>query len=218
MKNVVILISGGGSNMRALVQHAQKCGWEAQGKARIAAVISNKADAGGLTFAREQGIETQVISHHDFSSRTQFDAQLQHIIDAYSPDVVFLAGFMRILTPEFTQHYERRMFNIHPSILPSFKGLHTHASALAAGVKIHGATVHGVTAELDHGPIVMQSAVRVLPNDTEDSLAARVLSTEHVIYPQVLDWWVNGRIQWDESGLAITGTDSASQLYVSPNF
>ena len=199
--------------MRALVQHVQKNNWEAQGIARVAAVISNKADAGGLAFAREHGIETRVIDHRDFKSRAAFDAQLQQVIDGFHPDVVFLAGFMRILTAELTTHYARRMFNIHPSILPNFKGLHTHEAALEAGVKIHGATVHGVTAELDHGPIVLQSAVPVLAHDTEATLAARVLATEHVIYPQVLDWWVNGQLVWDEVG--ITVRDVATQAHMS---
>ena len=214
MKNIVILISGGGSNMRALIEHVQKNNWEAQGIARVAAVISNKADAGGLAFAREQGIETRIINHREFENRAAFDAQLQQIIDSFDPDVVFLAGFMRILTAELTTHYARRMFNIHPSILPGFKGLHTHAAALEAGIKIHGATVHGVTAELDHGPIVLQSAVPVLANDTEDTLGARVLATEHVIYPQVLDWWVNGQLEWNDAG--ITVHDVATQAHMSP--
>ena len=173
MKNIVILISGGGSNMKAIVQRAQQQAWEANGLARIAAVVSNRADAGGLTFAAEQGIPTVVLSHKDFASREAYDAALMAKMDAFMPDLVVLAGFMRILTPEFTNHYARRMLNIHPSILPNFKGLHTHEQALAAGVKVHGATVHGVTAELDHGPIVMQSSVAVLPDDTADTLAAR---------------------------------------------
>ncbi|WP_133620440.1 phosphoribosylglycinamide formyltransferase [Hydromonas duriensis] len=213
MKNIVILISGGGSNMRALVRHVQNNNWEAQNIARVAAVISNKADAQGLVFAQEQGIATRVVQHQDFADREAFDAQLQHIIDEFAPDVVFLAGFMRILTPAFTTHYAKRMFNIHPSILPNFKGLHTHAAALTAGVKVHGATVHGVTAELDHGPIVLQSAVPVLADDDEHSLAQRVLATEHLIYPQVLDWWVNGLIDWNDNGIRVR--DVRTQLYIS---
>ena len=201
MKNIVILISGGGSNMKAIVQHAQQQAWEANGLARIAAVVSNRADAAGLAFAQEQGIPTVVLSHKDFASREAYDAALMEKIDAYAPDVVVLAGFMRILTPEFTNHYARRMFNIHPSILPNFKGLHTHEQALAAGVKVHGATVHGVTAELDHGPIVMQSSVPVLADDTSDTLAARVLKTEHRMYPQVVQWFVEEGLIWDEAGI-----------------
>ena len=203
MKNIVILISGGGSNMKAIVQRAQQQAWEANGLARIAAVVSNRADAGGLTFAAEQGIPTVVLSHKDFASREAYDAALMAKMDAFMPDLVVLAGFMRILTPEFTNHYARRMLNIHPSILPNFKGLHTHEQALAAGVKVHGATVHGVTAELDHGPIVMQSSVAVLPDDTADTLAARVLKTEHIIYPQVVQWFIEDVLVWDDAGIRL---------------
>lgn len=203
LKNIVILISGGGSNMKAIVQHAQQQAWETNGLARIAAVVSNRADAGGLAFAAEQGIPTVVLSHKDFASREAYDAALMAKMDAYAPDLVVLAGFMRILTPAFTNHYARRMFNIHPSILPNFKGLHTHEQALAAGVKVHGATVHGVTAELDHGPIVMQSSVAVLPDDTADTLAARVLKTEHVIYPQVIQWFIEDGLAWDDAGIRL---------------
>ena len=203
MKNIVILISGGGSNMKAIVQHAQQQAWEANGLARIAAVVSNRADAAGLAFAQEQGIPTVVLSHKDFASREAYDAALMAKMDAFAPDLLVLAGFMRILTPEFTNHYARRMFNIHPSILPNFKGLHTHEQALAAGVKVHGATVHGVTAELDHGPIVMQSSVPVLADDTSDTLAARVLKTEHRMYPQVVQWFVEEGLIWDEAGIRL---------------
>lgn len=203
VKNIVILISGGGSNMKAIVEHARKNAWQAQGVARVAAVVSNRADAGGLAYAAEQGIPTVVLSHRDFASREAYDAELMKQIDAFLPDLVVLAGFMRILTPAFTNHYARRMFNIHPSILPSFKGLHTHEQALKAGVKVHGATVHGVTAELDHGPIVMQSCVPVFVDDDADTLAARVLKTEHIIYPQVVEWFVRGGLIWDEAGIRL---------------
>ena len=203
MKNIVILISGGGSNMKAIVEHAQKQAWAEKGWAQIVAVVSNQAQAGGLAFAQENGIPTVVLSHKDFDSREAYDAELMAKIDAFAPDLIVLAGFMRILTPEFTAHYERRMLNIHPSILPNFKGLHTHELALQAGVKVHGATVHGVTAELDHGPIVMQSSVPVLADDSADTLAARVLKTEHVIYPQVVDWWVQDGLIWDEAGIRL---------------
>ena len=144
-----------------------------------------------------------VLSHKDFASREAYDAALMAKMDAFAPDLLVLAGFMRILTPEFTNHYARRMFNIHPSILPNFKGLHTHEQALAAGVKVHGATVHGVTAELDHGPIVMQSSVPVLADDTSDTLAARVLKTEHRMYPQVVQWFVEEGLIWDEAGICL---------------
>ena len=203
MKNIVILISGGGSNMKAIVQRAQQQAWQVQGLAQIAAVVSNRADAAGLAYAAEQGIPTLVLSHKEFASREAYDAALIENIDAFNPDLIVLAGFMRILTPAFTHHYARRMLNIHPSILPNFKGLHTHEQALAAGVELHGATVHGVTAELDHGPIVMQSAVPVLPDDTADTLAARVLKTEHVIYPQVVEWWAHDGLVWDEQGIRL---------------
>ena len=203
VKNIVILISGGGSNMKAIVEHARKKAWQVQGVARVAAVVSNRADAGGLAYAAEQGIPTVVLSHRDFASREAYDAELMKRIDAFAPDLVVLAGFMRILTPAFTNHYARRMFNIHPSILPNFKGLHTHEQALKAGVKVHGATVHGVTAELDHGPIVMQSCVPVFVDDDADTLAARVLKTEHIIYPQVVEWFVRGGLIWDEAGIRL---------------
>lgn len=189
--------------MKAIVEHARKNAWQAQGVARVAAVVSNRADAGGLAYAAEQGIPTVVLSHRDFASREAYDAELMKQIDAFLPDLVVLAGFMRILTPAFTNHYARRMFNIHPSILPSFKGLHTHEQALKAGVKVHGATVHGVTAELDHGPIVMQSCVPVFVDDDADTLAARVLKTEHIIYPQVVEWFVRGGLIWDEAGIRL---------------
>ena len=213
MKNIVILISGGGSNMKAIVEHARKNAWQAQGVARVAAVVSNRADAGGLAYAAEQGIPTVVLSHKDFANREAYDAELMKRIDAFAPDLVVLAGFMRILTPAFTNHYARRMFNIHPSILPNFKGLHTHEQALKAGVKVHGATVHGVTAELDHGPIVMQSCVPVLADDNADTLAARVLKTEHIIYPQVVEWFVRGGLIWDEAGIRLhSSVGTAAQV------
>ena len=213
VKNIVILISGGGSNMKAIVEHARKKAWQVQGVARVAAVVSNRADAGGLAYAAEQGIPTVVLSHKDFANREAYDAELMKRIDAFAPDLVVLAGFMRILTPAFTNHYARRMFNIHPSILPNFKGLHTHEQALKAGVKVHGATVHGVTAELDHGPIVMQSCVPVLADDNADTLATRVLKTEHIIYPQVVEWFVRGGLIWDEAGIRLhSSVGTAAQV------
>jgi phosphoribosylglycinamide formyltransferase-1 len=182
MKNIVILISGGGSNMAAIVRAAQAEQWPA----RIAAVISNKADAGGLAFAQANGIPTVVVPSKDYASRDEFDAALRTAIDGFSPDLVVLAGFMRILTAPFVDHYAGRMLNIHPSLLPHFPGLHTHRQALAAGHDRHGATVHIVTAELDHGPVLGQAEVAVLPGDTEDALAARVLQQEHILYPRVI--------------------------------
>ncbi len=192
MKNIVILISGRGSNMQAIVHAARSEQWPC----RIAAVISNRADAEGLAFAAENGIPTAVVVSKGLP-REAFDAALQEQIDRFAPDLVVLAGFMRILTPAFVEHYAGRMLNIHPSLLPSFPGLATHSQALAAGVKVHGATVHFVTAELDHGPIVAQAAVAVHPDDTEDTLAERVLVQEHLIYPRAVRWFVEGRLAID---------------------
>jgi phosphoribosylglycinamide formyltransferase 1 len=183
MKNIVILISGGGSNMAAIVKKAQSEQWEATLGARVAAVISNKVDAKGLQFAAAQGIPTRVLDHKAFASREDFDAALSTCIDEFQPSLVVLAGFMRILTPGFVSHFAGRLINIHPSLLPAFPGLHTHERAIAAGCKFAGATVHEVTAELDHGPILAQAVVPVLPGDDVDALAARVLTQEHVIYP-----------------------------------
>lgn len=188
MKNIVILISGRGSNMEAVVRAAAAEQWPA----RIAAVISNRADAAGLDFAAAHGIATAVVANRDYPTRTAFDSALRDVIDAFAPDLVVLAGFMRILTPPFVAHYAGRMLNIHPSLLPNFPGLHTHEQALAAGVAEHGATVHVVTAELDHGPIVDQAVVPVLPGDTPDSLAARVLVQEHLLYPRAIRCFLAG--------------------------
>ncbi|MGH8809700.1 MAG: phosphoribosylglycinamide formyltransferase [Noviherbaspirillum sp.] len=188
MKNIVILISGRGSNMQAIVHAAQAEQWPC----KIAAVISNRADAEGLAFAAQQGILTAVVISKAYPTREAFDAELRVAIDRFAPDLVVLAGFMRVLTPGFVEHYAGRMLNIHPSLLPSFPGLATHEQALTAGVKVHGATVHFVTAELDHGPIVAQAAIPVLPDDTEQTLAQRVLAQEHVIYPRAVRWFVEG--------------------------
>ena len=190
MKNIVILISGGGSNMAAIVKTAQREGWAARYGARVAAVISNKADAKGLVFAHAQGLATQVLDHKTYASREAFDAALVQCIDPFDsptdPALVVLAGFMRILTPGFVNRYLGRLVNIHPSLLPAFTGLHTHQRAIDAGCQFAGVTVHQVTAELDHGPILAQAVVPVLPGDTADSLAARVLTQEHLIYPQAI--------------------------------
>lgn len=207
MKNIVILISGRGSNMQAIVRAARSEQWPC----KIAAVISNRADAEGLTFAADQGIPTAVVVSKDYSSRDAFDAALRAEIDRFSPDLVVLAGFMRILTPSFVEHYACRLLNIHPSLLPSFPGLATHRQALAAGVKVHGATVHFVTAELDHGPIVDQATVPVLANDTEETLAARVLLQEHIIYPRAVRWFIEGRLAV-ENGLVQVTTGSENPI------
>ena len=190
MKNIVILISGTGSNMAAIVKAAQRDAWQEKFDARVAAVISNRPDAKGLAFAAAQGIDSAVLDHKAFASRDAFDAALSELIDRYDepaqPLLLVLAGFMRILTPGFVSHYEGRLLNIHPSLLPAFPGLHTHQRALDAGCKVAGATVHQVTAELDHGAILTQAVVPVLPGDTADTLAARVLTQEHLIYPQAV--------------------------------
>jgi len=182
MKRIVILISGRGSNMQAMLKVAAAEHWPAQ----IAAVISNQPNAAGLDVARAAGIATAAINHRDYPDREQFDAALAELIDQHSPDLIVLAGFMRILTPGFVNRFFGRLINIHPSLLPSFPGLRTHQQAIDAGVKVHRATVHFVTAELDHGPIISQATVPVLDDDTEDTLAARVLEQEHRIYPQAV--------------------------------
>ena len=186
MKNIVILISGGGSNMAAIVKTAKNQDWATSLNARVAAVISNRADATGLQWAQKQGISTASIDHKAFDSREAFDQALIQQIDTYAPSLVVLAGFMRILTPGFVTHYAGRLINIHPSLLPAFTGLHTHQRAIDAGCQFAGATVHRVTTELDVGPILAQAAVPILPSDTADTLAARVLSQEHVMYSQVI--------------------------------
>ncbi|MGO4394138.1 phosphoribosylglycinamide formyltransferase [Variovorax sp. M-6] len=190
MKNIVILISGGGSNMAAIVRAAEQERWAARFDARVAAVISNKADAPGLALARARGISTAVVSHKDFTSREDFDAALAEAIDVHAPALVVLAGFMRILTPGFVTRYARRLLNIHPSLLPAFPGLHTHQRAIEAGCKVAGLTVHEVTVELDHGPILAQAVVPVLPDDTPATLAERVLVHEHRVYPQAIAAWL----------------------------
>jgi phosphoribosylglycinamide formyltransferase-1 len=186
MTSVVILISGRGSNMRSIV--------DAGLPADIRAVISNRPDAAGLAYARDHGIATEVVDHTAYADRAAFDAALAACIDRHAPDLVVLAGFMRILTPGFVEHYCGRMINIHPSLLPAFTGLHTHRRAIEAGCRVAGVTVHFVTGELDGGPIIAQAAVPVLAGDTETTLAARVLVQEHLLYPQVVRWFVDGRL------------------------
>ena len=186
MKSIVILISGTGSNMAAIVRAAQAQRWAERLNARVAAVISNRPGAKGLDFAREQGIAAAVVDHKAFDGREAFDAALAAEIDRHDPALVVLAGFMRILTPGFVAHYAGRLINIHPSLLPAFPGLHTHQRAIDEGCKLAGATVHQVTAELDHGHILAQAAVPVLPGDTAERLAARVLTQEHLIYPRAV--------------------------------
>ena len=188
MKNIVILISGRGSNMQAIVNAAIP-------DARIAAVLSNSATAAGLAWAAELGIATDSLNHKDFPSRLAFDQAMMEKIDAYQPDLVVLAGFMRILTPEFCAHYPNRLINIHPSILPAFTGLHTHERALEAGCRVAGCTIHFVTPELDCGPIISQGIVPILDGDTPDDVAARVLTVEHRLFPQAVADFVAGRLK-----------------------
>ena len=202
MKKVVILISGRGSNMEAIVR-AQIS------DAQIAAVISNRPDAAGLGFASAHGIAAQIVDHKDYPSREAFDAALAATIDAHEPDLVVLAGFMRVLTDGFVSHYAGRLLNIHPSLLPSFPGLHTHQRALEAGVRVHGTTVHFVTPTLDCGPIVIQAVVPVLPGDDEAALAARVLEQEHRIYPQAVRWFVDGRLSLGADGRVQVRSETA---------
>ena len=205
MKSIVILISGRGSNMEAILSAALPL--------TIKAVISNRPDAGGLATAAQRGVATRVVDHMAYTSREAFDAALATTIDALAPDYIVLAGFMRVLTEGFVERYARRMVNIHPSLLPAFPGLHTHRQALAAGVKIHGATVHFVTPRLDHGPIIVQAAVPVLPTDSEDTLAQRVLAQEHRIYPQALRWLAEDRVVFtDNDVVGIRGLNVSSGI------
>ena len=206
MKRIVILISGRGSNMEAIVRACAEQGWPA----RVVAVIANTVRAAGLAFAAGHGITTAVVDHKAHASRQAFDDALAAEIDSHAPDLVVLAGFMRILGADFVRRYEGRLLNIHPSLLPAFPGLHTHRRALEAGCQVSGATVHFVTAELDHGPIVMQSVVPVKADDNEDSLAARVLATEHRIYPRAVQWFVNGRLRVENG--RVRQLDGESQL------
>jgi len=207
MKNIVILISGRGSNMEAIVNACAAEGWPA----RIAAVISNRPQAAGLKFAADKGIATAVVDHKAFPDRESFDAELARVIDGFSPDLLVLAGFMRILTPGFTQRYAGRMMNIHPSLLPAFPGLHTHEAAIAAGCRFAGATVHFVTGELDHGPIVAQAVVPVLDGDDAAGLAARVLVQEHRMYPAAVRWFVEGQLRIE--GCRVLHQDGATQSF-----
>ncbi|MBL8520380.1 MAG: phosphoribosylglycinamide formyltransferase [Betaproteobacteria bacterium] len=193
MLRLVILISGRGSNMEAIL--------DAGLPVRVSAVLSNRSDAAGLDIARQRGIPVEVIDHRSFASREAFDAKLGNAIAAHAPDFIVLAGFMRVLGAAFISRFQGRILNIHPSLLPAFPGLHTHRRALEAGVTVHGATVHVVTPELDHGPILAQVAVPVLPDDTEDTLSARVLKQEHALYPAVLQALADGRLSIGPAGV-----------------
>ena len=208
MKRIVILISGRGSNMEAIVRSCAAEQWPA----KVVAVVSNRPDAGGLVFANSHGIATAVVNHKGFASREQFDAELARVVGAFVPDLLLLAGFMRILGPAFVRAFEGRMLNIHPSLLPMFPGLHTHQRAIDAGCKLAGATVHFVTPELDHGPIVMQSVVPLRPGDDAQALSQRVLASEHVIYPRVVRWFVEGALR--VKGGVVTHTGGEAQLLI----
>lgn len=193
MKHIVILVSGRGSNMEAIVRACATEGWAA----RVVAVVSNRPDAAGLEFARQHGIATAVVDHRTFEAREAFDAELASVIEGFAPDVIALAGFMRILTDGFVERFEGKMINVHPSLLPAFTGLHTHRRAIEAGCKLAGATVHFVTPTLDHGPIIAQAVVPVLPDDTAESLSARVLEREHELYPRAVRWLVHDLLTRD---------------------
>jgi phosphoribosylglycinamide formyltransferase-1 len=206
MKNIVILISGRGSNMQAIARACVAEAWPA----RIAAVVSNREDAPGLAAAGALGIATAVVEHREFASREAFDARLADVVHSHAPDLLVLAGFMRILTPGFVRHFEGRMVNVHPSLLPAFPGLHTHRQVLRAGCKVSGATVHFVTPELDHGPIIAQAVVPVLQGDTEAILAARVARAEHQVYPRAVGWFVAGQLALE--GSVVTHKAGVAQL------
>ena len=208
MKRIAVLISGQGSNLGAIVRASEAQDWPG----RVVAVISNRADAGGLEFARQRGIATAALDHKAFDGRPAFDAALAELLDSHSPDLVVLAGFMRILTPEFVARYEGRMLNIHPSLLPSFTGLKTHQRAIDAGCKVAGATVHFVSAELDHGPIVAQAVVPVLAGDDEKTLAARVLVAEHELYPRAVGWFVKGQLRLEDGRVTHLGGEPQGWL------
>jgi phosphoribosylglycinamide formyltransferase-1 len=200
MKKIVILISGRGTNMEAVVRACARDGWPA----RVAAVISNRPDAAGLAFAAANGIASSVVDHREFATREAFDTALARIIDGFEPDLIVLAGFTRVLTDGFVEHYAGRMMNIHPSLLPCFPGLKTHQQALDAGVRVHGASVHFVTPTLDHGPIVVQAAVPIMAGDDPAALALRVLAVEHIIYPRAVRWFVEGRLAIDGERVVLT--------------
>lgn len=213
MKRIVILISGRGSNMEAMI-HAQEKGGLSGGQ--IVAVISNRPDAKGLETAAAAGISVCTVDHKLYPDREVFDRALAERIDAYEPDLVVLAGFMRILTEGFVRHFEGRLLNIHPSLLPAFPGLHTHQRALEEGVRVHGCTVHFVTPALDHGPVVIQAVVPVLDGDDEGSLSGRVLAQEHVVYPRAVRWFLEGRLSLENGRVRVAGEQLSGNVLLSP--
>ncbi|MFP3874214.1 MAG: phosphoribosylglycinamide formyltransferase [Thiohalophilus sp.] len=204
---IVVLISGSGSNLQAMIDQIHR----GDTPARIVAVISNRADAYGLKRAEQAGIPARVLSHRDYSSREEYDAALQQVIDGYQPDLVVLAGFMRILSDGFVRHYQGRMINIHPSLLPRYKGLNTHQRALEAGDTEHGCSVHYVTPELDGGPVILQASVPVEASDTPESLAQKVHAQEHRIYPRVIDWIARGRVHLEDDSVLFDGQPISAQ-------
>jgi len=216
MKNIVCLISGRGSNLEAILA-AQAAGqWQQRLDAGVACVIANRSDARGLDIARAHGVPTQVLAHGDYPSREAYDAALAACIDTYTPALVVLAGFLRVLTPGFVGRYAGRLINVHPSLLPAFTGLHTHARALAAGVRVHGTTVHYVSGELDAGPIIAQSALAVRPGEDADALAARVLAREHQLLPLCITWILEGRVRLEGDRVLAPGLGADQLLAYAP--
>lgn len=211
MKNIVVLISGNGSNLQAIIDACK----QKKIKGTLRAVFSNKADAFGLERAREAGIPAHSLEASQFASREAFDRQLIQEIDAYAPDVVVLAGYMRILSPAFVAHYAERLLNIHPSLLPKYPGLHTHRQVLENGDDEHGTSVHFVTDELDGGPVILQAKVPVFDGDSEDDVTARVQAQEHAIYPLVVGWFVDGRLQMRDNAAWLDGIRLPPQGYAA---
>jgi len=216
MKNIVCLVSGRGSNLEAILRAEREQQWAAQLGARVCAVISNRADARALAIAADHGVEARVLAHGEFPGREAFDAALAALIDRHEPVLVVLAGFLRILTPDFAARYRGRLINIHPSLLPAFAGLHTHARAIEMGVRVHGTTVHFVTGELDAGPIIAQAALAVRPGESEAVLAARVLALEHELLPRCIRWMLEGRVRLEDRRVVTSGFDPALLLRVEP--
>ncbi|AKL10904.1 TPA: phosphoribosylglycinamide formyltransferase [Kluyvera intermedia] len=211
MKNIVVLISGNGSNLQAIIDACK----QKKINGTIRAVFSNKADAFGLERAREANIPAHALLASQFASREAFDRELMQEIDAYAPDIVVLAGYMRILSPAFVAHYTGRLINIHPSLLPKYPGLHTHRQVLENGDEVHGTTVHFVTDELDGGPVILQAQVPVFEGDTEEDVTARVQTQEHAIYPLVVSWFVDGRLAMQENKAWLDGICLPEQGYAA---
>ena len=212
MKSLVCLISGRGSNLEAILRAQREQNWEQTLGARVAAVVCNRAQAGGLSIAAAQGVPSHVLAHDAYSTREEFDAALGALIERYEPTLVVLAGFMRVLTAQFVARYRGHLINIHPSLLPAFAGLHTHRRALQAGVRVHGATVHFVSGDLDAGPIIAQAALAVAPGESEAQLAARVLALEHVLLPRCIAWILAGKVRLDGQRVLTEGLGAGDLL------